>query len=239
MLNFKKNTNVEESEEFTKTGVLPTGAYEATVLAGYITKAPSKKDPDFINLFWNLKIRVNLGNGKTRDVTQTQEFIAKQNVNTHEIVYFYEAKDSKKRIEYIKFSAVNRLLKTLIGQDLFSAGQENITIPVWDFNAKKEVPTTVLSIKGITGVNAKFGLVETHDTGSNNNIIKFNDIVKAWAKVNDVYLSAKEIEAGVTEQKDLDNWLKYNEGSIKDNTSKASNPSFSSGSSGTKAISIS
>lgn len=208
-----KDASIEESTEFSGgSSLLPSDVYKAEILQAYMTQVPSQQGGTNYN--WNWKLKVTKQDGSTQEMSQNNIFIAKD--RGQGIVYYYE-KDGKKT-EYPAFSALNRHLKTLVGQDLFTAPSEQRTLPVYNFDTKSEVPTQVTVIPALLGQTAVFGIIETHENkrSDETKVVKFNTIEKCWKLVNGQPLTAKEIEAGMTTAADVYVWKEANNGRIND-----------------------
>lgn len=209
--NFVKDNSIEESKEFTGSAVLPTDVYPAIVEQAYIQARKNQQGDN--NLFATLKLKVTKSDGTTQLLTDTF-FIAKQTANG--LQYWYE-KDGKKT-EYPAFSALNRHLQNAIGEDLFTTILEEKTLPVYNFQTQKEEPTQVQAISKLFNIEVAAGIYEKHmnKRSDESQLVKTNTIEKLWRKVGDNFLTAKEVEAGVTESNDIRSWKDANKGKVND-----------------------
>lgn len=231
---FKKDLSVQESKEFSKGfNVLPTAAYKGIIKQAYVQLVQGKNGHNF-NMNWKLELDVN-GNKTERSFNNI--FIAKM-VNGSPM-YFMTTQDGKK--EYPSFSALNRHLSALLDKSLFDEGVlVEKTLPVYNFQTKKDEPTAVYSIDGVIGMEAVFGIMENHENGYKDpsKVVKSNTIERVWKLVDGIPFSGTELKAGLTTPQNFNGWVKDYAGQVNDKVDK-DKLSGSVSASGTTALDLS
>ena len=146
---------------------------------------------------------------------------------------YYMAKDPKTDKKTIKkylpgFELANHLCLMTINQKISQAKVETKTINLYDFSAKKEVPTEVPMVTGLLGKQIYVGVikelvnkrVKNPDTGEyvdSKETREQNDIDKFFHFPSG--LTVTEAEAKLTEPAFKDRWVEKWTGQVKDRTS--------------------
>lgn len=227
---FKKDQSVEETTESNGYSVLSSGVYKGIIKQAYLTFVKGQNGTN-INLNWRLDIE-NVG-----ERTFSNIFIAK--MADGQAVY-YSDKDGK-RTEYPSFGSLRRALDTLIGKSVFDEGVlVEKTLPVYDFQSKKEVPTPVHSIDDVVGLEAAFGIMENHENQYKDpsKVVKRNSIERIWKLVDGQPFNAEEIKAGVTEPNNCISWKENWTGKVNDRNLDKSKLNGGTSSKGTQALDI-
>lgn len=227
---FKKDQSVEETTESNGYSVLSSGVYKGIIKQAYLTFVKGQNGTN-INLNWKLDIE-NVG-----ERTFSNIFIAKM-VNGQAV--YYSEKDGK-RTEYPSFGSLRRALDTLIGKSVFDEGVlVEKTLPVYDFQAKKEVPTPVHSIDDVVGLEAAFGIMENHENQYKDpsKVAKRNSIERIWKLVDGQPFNADEIKAGLTEPTNCLSWKDNWTGKVNDRNLDKSKLTGGTSSKGTQALDI-
>lgn len=227
---FKKDQSVEESQELSGYSVLSSGVYKGIIKQAYLTLVKGQNGTN-INLNYKLDIE-NVGERSFSNI-----FISKM-VNG-QAIYFSE-KDGK-RTEYPSFGALRRALDTLIGKSIFDEGVlVEKTLPVYNFQTKKDEPTSVNSIEGIIGLEAAFGIMENHENGYKDpsKVVKRNSIERIWKLVNGQPFNAEEIKAGLQEPANCLSWKENWTGKVNDRNLDKTKLNGGTSSKGTQALDI-
>lgn len=198
-------------------GPKESGAYGATIDYAFVTKSAGGA--------WGLSLQFTLDGDshKHREVIYFTSGTAKGGKNTY--------KDKNGADQYLPgWLAVDSLSQCAIGKPFDKlADPENKTIKLYNFDAKKEVPTPVDMHMELVGARVTLGLLHTiedknvkndagayvpsGDTREQNNVDKFF--------TDGVRLTSTEKKAGVTEEAFVKTWLEKNEGKVKNNAKGA------------------
>lgn len=246
---FKKNTEVEETQEFSGYSVLSSGVYKAVIKQAFVTMAPNKEAGSY-NLYFNWKLNIeNVGERSFSKIFFAKVVNAPANLTfsqleagtTQSEVMYYYADDKGNMKEYRTFGALRRYLETLIEKSIFDQGVlvEKI-VPVYNFQTKKDEPTSVLFIEDVVEMEAAFGIMEVHKNGFKDpsKVVKSNDIEAVWKLVNGQPFNAEEIRAGLTEPQNCLNWKESWTGKINDRELDKSKLNGGTSSKGTQALDI-
>lgn len=139
------STDVEESTDVLGGGgTIESGVYMAGIKNAYITQAASEARA--------LNLVLDLGGREYRETIYFTSGKAKGLRN------YYE-RDGKK-IPLPGFSVVNDLCLLATGKDLAAQDVEEKVVNVYDFDAKKEIPTKVPVITSLLGQKVQVGILE-------------------------------------------------------------------------------
>lgn len=230
---FKKDQSVEESQEFSGYSVLSSGVYKGIIKQAFLTFDKGQNGTN-INMNWKLDVDVN---GSNQERTFSRIFIAK--LVNGQAVYFSE-KDGK-RTEYPAFGALRRHLDTLISKSLFDDGVlTEKMLPVYNFQTKKDEPTSVHSLDDLVGLEAAFGIMENHENGYKDpsKVVKSNSIERVWKLVDGQPFNAEEIRAGLTEPQNCVSWKESWAGKVNDRNLDKNKLNGGTSSKGTQALDI-
>lgn len=246
---FKKNTAVEETQEFSGYSVLSSGVYKAIIKQAYVTMAPNKEAGSY-NLYFNWKLDIqDVGErsfskiffAKVVNAPAKLTFSQLEADTTQAQVLYYHTDDKGKMKEYPAFGSLRRHLDTLIEKSIFDKGvlKEKI-VPVYNFQTKKDEPTTVLFIEDVAGMEAALGIMEVHKNGFKDpsKVAKSNDIERVWRLVNGQPFNAEEIRAGVTEPQNCLSWKESWTGKVNDRELDKNKLNGGTSSKGTQALDI-
>lgn len=198
--------NVEKEKDFSKR-TLDTDIYGATIKMIFAGQAKSGAR--------NVTLQLKLANGK--DYNETIYLSNKEGKNTYE-------KDGKEF--YLPgFLLVNNLAIMTTGKGLFdlAADVETRTVKLYDFDAKKEVPTDVQAIVPMLGKQVLVAIQEEEFEKT-----KLNEATKKYEPtgevgVKNVIVKAYDVETKCTavemrddkEATQHDAWLETNQGKLK------------------------
>lgn len=227
---FKKDATVEESQELTGFQPLSSGVYKGIIKQAFLTFVQGQNGTN-INMNWKIDIE-NHGERSFNNI-----FIAKL-INGNAV--YYSEKDGK-RIEYPAFGALRRHLDTLIQKSIFDDGVlTEKTLPVYNFQTKKEEPTKVHSIDDIIGLECALGIMENHENGYKDpsKIVKTNTIERVWKLVNGQPFNGDEIRAGLEEPANCISWKSNWEGKVNDRNLDQSKLSGGTSTKGTATLEI-
>ena len=149
-----KGAGPKAEEDFTSSGfaALDTDIYTATIKAAYMSKSGSSDAQSF-----NAILEINVNGKKTEVRPQIWMTNGKGGIT-------YEVKDrqTKKPTGEIKnlpgYDQVNSLFMLILGKEVGDADMEDLTIKLYDFDAKKELPQSVPSFPELAGEEIQIAL---------------------------------------------------------------------------------
>lgn len=196
-------------------GVLESGLYDLTVDHAYVSKSTGGA----------MALNVKLSNKQGQRVTSQLWMTSGKDKGYKN---YYEGKNGTK--SYLPgFLLANALCLLTVGKEISQLSPEEKVIPLWDFDAKKELPTKVNVVVELTGKTITAGVLKevvdkTKDTGnvdSNGKKVyaptgetrEQNEIDKFFRAKDG--LTVAEIKAGVTEATFKTSWAEKNTGAVR------------------------
>lgn len=197
--------------------ILDSGIYEAEIEQAYGTESNSGA------LGVVMKFKIFKPNNETSTLNHTFWISNKEKQVT------YTDKNGEKHF-LAGYNQVNAITEGLLNLSLNAINPETRTIPLYNFNTKKEEPTPVQAIPALFGKKIALCILKTlENKTSKDNSGKYvpiaetmnrNDIDKVLLITRDGYFTATELKAGKTEPDFASKWLEKNKDVVRDKTVK-------------------
>ena len=124
------------------------------------------------------------------------------------------------------FTVVNEICKYTTGKGLFDLEEENVVIPLYNFEQRAELPTEVPMLTDLIGMEVVLGIqeiIENKSVKGNNGYVKTAETRKI-NEVNKVFnedgFTATELKAGLEEPVFINAWLDKNKDVLIDKVDK-------------------
>lgn len=226
-----KNEGLEETQDRLGGGFQPldSGAYTGTIKAAYAGKSSSSEamsvtfildldglDREYRETFW-------VTNGKGEN-------------------FFLNKNDNSKKVPLPGFTIVDDICMVTAEKPLFEVEPEEKTIKLYDYEAKKEVPTSVQMLVELIGQKVTFGVLKVQENKSKK---EGNEYV-ATAEEREINTTDKvfhypsnvtvpEARQGITDAVFFDAWVQRNKGVTRDKRTIKDGKSAQAGKSGRPA----
>lgn len=167
--------------------------------------------------------------GGSQSVTLVADFNGKEYKETFYVTnkkgqnYFLNKDDNSKKVPLPGFTVVDDICLIATGNPLAAQEPEDKVIKIYDYEAKKEVPTSVPMITAAIGQKISLGILKQLENKST----KVNDEYVPTAETREINLVDKvfhpemkltvaEARSGAEEAKFWDNWSERNKGNTRD-----------------------
>lgn len=209
--NLNTNANIEkEKDTLGGGGVLDSNIYLATIDQAYFTQAQSGAK--------GVVMKFSLDKDGVKVPFTTTFWVTNRNGQNY---YEYDGKTAY----LMGYNQANSIARHLGGADLGSLPVESRTLPVYNFEQRKEVPTAVQAFPSLFGKQLSLGLLKTRENKkqkvgneyiSTADEVFRNNVDKIFfIKDNRLYTS-NELEANEANPDFAQKWKAKNEGQIQD-----------------------
>lgn len=222
MFDLGSNVTVEEEvDSLGGKGPLDSGIYDFKIKLAYITKSGGGA----------MAVNLVLETDKKQELKETI-YISSGDAKGNKFTY----KDKQGNEQPLPgYSQINTLCRLAIGKELRELEPETKTISLYDYTAKKEVPTQVPVLTDLLNEEIALGVLKIiEDKRSKNAEGKYvangeTRIINSISKIfkAEGHLTGAEIAAGLTEGEFAPKWASKNNGIVVDKSTKVSTPASS------------
>lgn len=219
MFDLGSNVVVEEDQDtLGGGGVQESGLYDCTIKLAYITKSAGGAMAINLVLETDRKVSIN-----------QQIYISSGDAKGNKFTYTDKKSGEEKPLP--GYSQINSLCQSAIGKQLKDLDPEEKILNLYDYNAKKEIPTKVPVITELLNAPITVGLLkQTEDkrakdatgnyvaTGETRDINVISKVFRTEGR-----LTNAEIAAGATTGEFAKKWLEKNKGVVVDKSTKVAN----------------
>lgn len=192
-------------------GPFDAGVYDATVKLAYGTRSPGGANAVVLHL--------DIDGREHRETV----YFTKKTGET----FYVDKKDNKTKHPMPGFTVLNDLCLMTSDTELLAQDFEDKIVNLYDFDAKKEVPTTVPVMMGVLGKKIKVGLLQEisdKEAKGTDGVYRPTGETRTQNRLDKVFhpetsKTVPEYRAGIAEAAFIKTWLKDNEGQTR-NTSK-------------------